>query len=389
MPQPFIIGLIVNPVAGLGGPIAQKGSDAPNIRETALAAGVEPQAPARARRGLEQLVSMLGRNGRECLVMTGEGELGADAVAGLCPVELLSSRDESVPERTGSSAIDTRRLAAAIKDAGAELLLFAGGDGTARDILDAVGPDLPVVGIPAGVKIYSAAFALTPVTGGSLAAAWLISDRRQTSEREVVDIDEDALRAGSASPSLHGWLRVPVDPSRLQDKKTPTPASDNAAVAALARTVAGSMVPGRSYVLGPGGTTHAVGRALGLEVSRLGVDVVRDGLLLARDVTSNQLAQLIAGTPATVVLTPLGGQGFIVGRGNQQLTAALIGGACVQVIATPAKLASLGGSPLHVDTGSTEGDARLSGFVKILTGPGTATVYPVGNFTTERFATHQ
>ncbi|WP_427017666.1 ATP-NAD kinase family protein [Pseudarthrobacter sp. P1] len=380
MPQPFTIGLVVNPVAGLGGPCAQKGSDAHDIRQTALAAGVEPQAGLRARRALAQLVDRLAHSGRDAVVLTGPGELGADAAAGLCPVEILGAEASGGSASHGATtAASTRTLAARLRDAGVDLLVFAGGDGTARDVLDAVGADLPVLGIPAGVKIYSAVFALTPVAAGTAAAAWLLSPRREATEREVVDIDEDALRAGSASPAYYGSLQVPVDPTRLQDRKSPTPASDSTAVRTLAGAFAASMLPGHAYVLGPGGTTHAVGAALGLDLTRLGVDVVRDGGLLARDVTAGALEELLADSPATIVVTPLGGQGFIVGRGNQQLTRALAKGAPLRVIATPSKLASLGTRPLRVDTGSPETDAVLCGYAKVLTGPGTETVYPVGN----------
>ncbi|WP_026554674.1 ATP-NAD kinase family protein [Arthrobacter sp. 35W] len=382
MPQPFVVGLIVNPVAGLGGPCAHKGSDAPDIRELARAAGVEPQSALRTRRALRQLVDRLAHQGRDVVVLTGPGELGEDAAAGLCSVRLASPWAEPDGAQSAShgatTAASTRTLALALRDSGVDLLLFAGGDGTARDILDAVDGALPVLGIPAGVKIYSAAFALTPVAAGSAAAAWLLSPARATTERDVVDIDEDALRAGAASPAYYGSLRVPVDPTRLQDRKTPTPASDATAVGALADAFAASMRAGHAYVLGPGGTTLAVGCSLGLKLTRLGVDVVRDGVLLAKDATAAELEELLSGVTATIVVTPLGGQGFIVGRGNQQLTAELVRGTELLVIATPAKLASLGTRALRVDTGSAEADAALSGYTKVFTGPGTETVYPVG-----------
>lgn len=365
------IGLIVNPVAGLGGPAGQKGSDAANIREIASQAGYPMTSPARARRAAKQLVSLLAHTGRELHIMTGHGLLGENAVKDLCRTTVLGTG-------TGiTSSGDTRTLAALVVDAGVDLLVFAGGDGTARDVLDAVGGRIPVLGIPAGVKIYSAVFALTPVAAGSTAAAWLADSGRATAQRDVVDIDEDLLRAGLASPTLYGTLDVPVDPTRLQARKAATPASDANAVAALARAFVRGMEPEHSYILGPGGTTNAIGRELGLATTRLGVDVLRNGALLATDVDAHSLESVVDGTAATVVLTPLGGQGFVVGRGNQQITARLLARHPLQIVATDGKLASLAGRPLWVDSGDDDVDARLSGYARVFTGAGTHTVYPV------------
>lgn len=365
------VGLIVNPIAGLGGPAGQKGSDAVDIREIAHRSGYAMTSPARARRTVEQLAALLHHSGRDLHILTGHGLLGEDASQGLCRTTLFGA------DSSESSATDTRALAARLCEAGVDMILFAGGDGTARDVLDAVGGAIPVLGIPAGVKIYSAVFALTPVAAGSLAAAWLTGSERATAEREVVDIDEDLLRAGLASPTLYGTLNVPVDPSRLQARKAATPASDANAVAALARAFVRDMEVDRSYVLGPGGTTSAIGRELGLATTRLGVDVVRNGALLAADVDAHALEKTLEGEAATVVLTPLGGQGFVVGRGNQQITAKLLARLPLQIVATDGKLASLAGRPLWVDSGDDDVDARLSGYTKVFTGAGTHTVYPV------------
>ncbi|MDQ6739241.1 MAG: NAD(+)/NADH kinase, partial [Actinomycetota bacterium] len=205
------VGLIVNPVAGLGGPAGQKGSDAADIRVTARKAGYAMTSPVRAKRTIRQLVSLLGHAGRELRLYTGPGTLGGDIGTGLCPTTLLWPRTAGTDE---TSAADTRRLAMLLKHERVDLILFAGGDGTARDVLDSVGASIPVLGIPTGVKIYSAVFALTPTAAGTLAANWLLGRsgkgaERMVAEREVVDIDEVLLRAGLASPALYGALHVP------------------------------------------------------------------------------------------------------------------------------------------------------------------------------------
>ncbi|MDQ6739106.1 MAG: hypothetical protein M3021_01700, partial [Actinomycetota bacterium] len=163
------------------------------------------------------------------------------------------------------------------------------------------------------------------------------------------------------------------------------PASDANAVASLARAFVRGMEPAHAYVLGPGGTTEAIGRELSLATTRLGVDVVRNGTLLASDVDAHALEAalpggpegLLDGLPATIVLTPLGGQGFVVGRGNQQITPRLLSSLPLQIVATDSKLAALAGRPLWVDSGDDDVDARLSGYAKVFTGAGTHTVYPV------------
>jgi len=409
------VGLIVNPIAGLGGPSGQKGSDAADIREIARRSGYSCTSPTRARRAVAQLSAQLERTGRRLHLFTGQGALGEDAARGLCTTTVLAGDAAGSPTTDGaaaddgtpaggtpasdvtSSAGDTRRLARLMAGAGVDLILFAGGDGTARDVLDAVGGSVPVLGIPAGVKIYSAVFALTPTAAGSLAAAWLSGSDRDVADRDVVDIDEDLLRAGLASPALYGTLSVPVDPSRLQARKAATPASDANAVAALARAFVRGMDPRSTYILGPGGTTQAIGAELGLATTRLGVDVVRRDGLLAADADSHSLEAMLDagfdGSPAVVVLTPLGGQGFVVGRGNQQVTARMLSRLPLQIVATDGKLASLAGRPLWVDSGNDDVDARLSGYAKVFTGAGTHTVYPVrrvleetpGNTTTKEY----
>lgn len=370
------IGLIVNPVAGLGGPIAQKGSDAAGIRDLAMAAGIDSLASARARLAIERLCAGLQGSGTSVRILAGAADMGADALGSAIAHEAVFAGNAH-PGATTSS--DTKSIARRMVQAGVDLLLFAGGDGTARDVLDAVGSAVPVLGIPAGVKIYSAVFGLTPTESGLLAAGWLSSRERPTVQREVVDIDEEELRRGAATPSLYGALLVPEDSRRLQPRKAASPASDANAVFSLGRAFAATMVPDRHYVLGPGGTTMAIGRALGLEPTRLGVDVVRNGKLVARDVDADALNELIPAEGATVVVTPLGQQGFVIGRGNQQIDHRLLRRSELKIVATPSKIISLGGRPLWVDSGHPEIDATLSGFAKVFTGPNAEVIYPISN----------
>lgn len=401
------LGLVVNPLAGLGGAVGLKGSDGAATVDEALARGAVPHANERAIAALSRLRERwpAGRELPELVV--GPGPLGETAaraagfparvVGGATGSEGVEAADDGTGRRGGrrTTADDTRRVAAELA-ADVELLLVAGGDGTARDVAAAIPADLPVLGIPAGVKIQSAVYATSPRAAGELAAAFLATEpsRRRTAPGELLDLDEAAYRRGALAPRLHGELTVPAEDRRVQARKEPSPASEAAAAGAIGREVAASLAPGTRCLLGPGSTVAAVGRALGIEPTLVGVDVVdvgagADGALLvarlvAADVGEAALVELVAGRRVALVVTPIGGQGFILGRGNQQLGPAVVravlassGREGIIVAATPAKLAALGGRPLLVETGDPALDRELAGHVRVVTGRGERTVYPV------------
>jgi predicted polyphosphate/ATP-dependent NAD kinase len=384
--------LIVNPVAGIGGRVGLKGSDGREIVARALALGAVREAPGRAQLALARLASL--RDSIE--LVTCPGEMGADEArtCGFEPVliESLAQRaaaDSHVPETT---AEDTIAAARAMADRGVDLLLFAGGDGTARNILDAIGDRVPVLGIPAGVKIHSAVYATSPAAAGDLSAHFLDAHASATRLREceVMDIDEEAFRAGRVSADLYGYLRVPFERALLQSAKMGSVAGDASTLAGIAADVVNDMRPGALYIFGPGTTTRAVLERLGLTKTLLGVDVVCDDRLAATDATERELLDLLAGDAppeAHIVVTVIGGQGHIFGRGNQQISPAVIracGAANISVVATQTKLLSLQGRPLLCDTGDPELDAQLSGYAKVITGSGERTMYRVGRDSEER-----
>ena len=364
------LGLIVNPVAGLGGRVGLKGTDGADVAQRARELGAEPQAMARARTTLERLLAALPPRLSRPALLCGPRDMGAtSAVAAGWPCEVVGETADV------TSAADTRRCAEAMAHAGVGVILFAGGDGTARDIHAAVRDTVAVLGIPAGVKIQSAVFATSPGAAGEAVAQHLAGTGR-TVEREVLDLDEDAYRAGRVQPRLHGILSVPAG-RLLQSRKAPTPTSDTAATESIAAEVEAVLEVGRRYVLGPGTTTRAVARRLGLDKTLVGVDgfhVTADGpRLVARDASEHDLRTLVAEGPSSIVLTPIGGQGFLFGRGNQPISPAVIrtvGLEHITVLATPAKLAELGGRPMLVDTGDPVLDAELSSYIQVITGRG-------------------
>jgi predicted polyphosphate/ATP-dependent NAD kinase len=385
------IGLIVNPLAGIGGRVGLKGSDGAETVARAFALGAVPMAGARAAETLRALAGAAAgtangtaadaRRGHSAAIelATYPGEMGADVAreAGFDPVVLGSI------EAGATTGADTRRAAEALHAWGAELLVFAGGDGTARDVFAAVGGSVPVVGIPAGVKIHSGVFAVNPRRAAELVAEFL-AGRAGLEDREVMDIDEELFRAGTVAARLFGYMRMPYARALVQGAKAGNPGGPS-----TLRDVAFGVLdeidrdPGAYWILGPGTTVKAVADELGIEKTLLGVDLLHRGRLVAADVNESQLLAFLARKPESVrarlVVTVIGGQGYLFGRGNQQLSPAVIraiGKAGLVVAATLDKLHALGG-PLLVDTGDAECDAYLSGHIKVITGEADRVIWRV------------
>ena len=364
------VGLIINPVAGMGGRVGLKGTDGVEALRKALALGAVPEAPGKAARALEKLLPIKD----QLVVVTCAGDMGETVALRLGFATEVVYRPPQRPATggtIGTTGEDTRAAARAITRRGVALLLFVGGDGTARDIYDAVGDAQVVLGVPAGVKIHSPVYANSPAAAGELARRFLTEGLVAVGEREVVDIDEDAVRSDVLRTALYGYLKVPLDDALLQNPKAPTAASEEEAQQAIAQDVVEGMEPGVCYIIGPGTTTRAIMRELGLPCTLLGVDVVMDRQVVALDVSERDLLQYTQQYPCKLILTPVGGQGYLLGRGNQQISGAVvkrIGKDNLIVVATPGKLAELRGRPLLVDTGDPEADALLAGWHRVKIG---------------------
>lgn len=359
------LGFIVNPFAGLGGSVGLKGTDGGEIVQESIRRGARPLAGEKAARALARLNASLDRTH----IMTAAGAMGEDAAreAGLAPIVLHR------PLAGDSTGADTRLAVAAMAERGAALILFVGGDGTARDVLAAAGPELPILGVPAGVKMHSAVFGTTPANAGTLADLFLSrSPSARLRDAEVMDLDEAAVRNNRVSAHLYGYARSPYERRLAQNAKAGSVACENEALAAVARQVASEMRPGRLYILGPGTTTRRVADALGISSTLLGVDAVLDGQAVGLDLGEQALLRTMEGREAEIVVGVLGGQGSLFGRGNQQISAEVIrkvGRDRITVIATADKLVALPAGTLLVDTGDPQTDAMLAGHLPVLTGP--------------------
>jgi predicted polyphosphate/ATP-dependent NAD kinase len=368
------VGLIVNPIAGMGGPVALKGTDGGPALEQARARGAVPSAAGRATQALAALAP--GASTIELLAWSEDMGARAARAAGLaCHIMRPDAR-------APTSAADTQAAAAEMARRGVSLLLFAGGDGTARDVMQSVGATTPVLGIPAGVKMHSAVFAVNPRSAGRVARGFIESAHPEVRQAEVVDLDEDQLRGGRISPRLHGVVRVPAEPQLVQAAKLRSERSDHADLAGIAAQIADELDDETLAIFGPGTTTAAILRNLGIEPTLLGIDVVRGGVSVARDADERTLIGLVeAAGRSQVVVAPIGGQGFILGRGNQQISAPVlrrVGSEGLVVVCTESKLASLAGQPFLVDSGDAELDAALGGYIKAVTGHGRYVTYRVG-----------
>jgi predicted polyphosphate/ATP-dependent NAD kinase len=354
------LGFIVNPIAGMGGAVGLKGTDGKDILEKAVNLGAEPVAPARAESFLSELESL--RKDVRLIVGAGlMGETEARKHGYGCKV-FGKEREQTTNE-------DTVETAKQIVNEGVDLLIFCGGDGTARDVLNAVDKQVPVLGVPTGVKMHSAVFAVDPKAAARIASRFL---RKQLPlwEAEVMDIDEEAFRRGRVSARLHGYLLTPYEPTLIQVAKMASPMTkdDLRNQAALAVYVTETMKPDVVYIVSAGTTTRTIGDLLDEKKTLLGVDLFCNKKMIAKDVNEKQILKNIKGKAARIIVTPIGGQGFIFGRGNQQISPKVIrqvGRDNIIVIATDNKMKNL--KSLKVDTGDPELDADFRGTINVVT----------------------
>lgn len=342
------LAVLVNPIAGMGGRVGLKGTDGKVA--AARQRGAEPRAPERARRMLTRLAD---HDAEIDLLTAGEPMGAGEARAAGFEPQVVFEPDTNTADTT---AADTAAAVNAFVAAGVDLVVFVGGDGTAADVADALAETpIPLLGVPAGVKVYSSVFAVSPE-----AAADIIVEFDRTEQREVMDIDEDDYRAGEVSPKLSAIASVPVADG-LQSAKQ----RGGGTVDAVAEGVARDVDPETTYVLGPGSTLGAIKSALGFEGTPLGVDVWRDGQVLATDASEAKILDALS-EDNTIIVSPIGGQGFIFGRGNPQLSPAVIRNASVEVVASRSKLDDL--RVLRVDTDDPELDAELRGWRQVRVG---------------------
>jgi predicted polyphosphate/ATP-dependent NAD kinase len=363
------LGLLVNPIAGMGGRVGLKGTD--GVVEEAIRRGAEPVAPGRGLEFLSALSRIASVNQLQLDIVTCPGEMG-ERITSESGFE-AQVVDVVVGEDT--EAKDTRECVVALYKAGIRLLVFVGGDGTARDILDVVDAnnldDLMVLGVPSGVKMYSGIFVINPADAAEVVQ--LASQGTATpAEFEVMDADEEAIREDRFIIRLYGYLRGPAVPARFQGAKQASPetADEQEAQEAIARYVIDSMEEDGTYVLGPGTSVKTVADLLGVKKTTLGVDLYHKGRI-HNDVNEEMILNLVdVFEKAWIIVSPIGHQGMLFGRGNQQISPSIIervGKERILVISTPTKLRGIEGGTLKIDTGDRNVDEMLRGFIRVIT----------------------
>jgi len=365
------VGLIVNPIAGMGGRVALKGTD--GVVEEAIRRGARPIAPDLARLFLHELANY--RESQEIEFLTGPDGLGEDVLKEFgFPYEVIRHRDVGYREILGvripdTTDEDTKELARRMLGK-VDLMIFAGGDGTARDVFSVLGDRVPILGIPTGVKMFSGVFAASPEDAARLVVEFLRGNARLV-ERDVMDLDEDAFRHDEVRPRHYGRALTPYAELLLQGAKEPTKTDEAEDVDAIVEALAEELEDG-IYFLGAGSTVKRLKDRLGIDGTLLGVDVVeiRDGKarLLVKDAAESDLLRFVDRNPK-IIVTVIGGLNFLFGRGNQQFSAEVlrrIPKENIIVIAAPSKLKD---GIIRVYTGDREVDEKLRGYMRVRVSP--------------------
>ncbi len=354
------IGLIVNPIAGMGGSVGLKGTDG-DIYKKAIKMGATQVTPIRAN---ELLLNV--KNKEKIILIVAPGKMGADIVKDLgIDFEIIGEIG------TETTKEDTKRIAKQMVEKSIDLIIFCGGDGTARDIFDSIGLEKPVVALPAGVKMFSSVFAINPRAAAEIIDKF-IEGTIETQEKEVLDINEDLFRKDILQAKLYGYLKVPKVLNLIQSGKTGS--GSGRTIEENKQDIAQFMIENMEdnilYLLGPGTTIKTITDNLNLPKTLLGIDAIYDNKIIGRDLNEKAILELLNKYKKTIIIiSPVGGQGFIFGRGNKQITPRVlrkVGKNNIKIIATTDKMREL--VCLRVDTGNIEIDKMLIGFGKVITG---------------------
>ncbi|MBA6289282.1 ATP-NAD kinase family protein [Colwellia sp. MB3u-4] len=376
----FKLGLVINPIAGIGGSVALKGSDGIGIAEQAIALGATAKSNTRASLALEILLPYK----ENIIIYTAAGDMGEHTAKALGFNTQVVYKVENRLEHRHTTELDTEQAVGALITKDIDLLLFAGGDGTARNVCHIVEDKFPVLGIPAGCKIHSGVYAITPKAAGRVVELMITNQLVSLTDADVMDIDESLFRQGIVKAKRFGEMQVPSELRYIQAVKSGGIESDELVLQDIAADVIAKM-DDELFIIGSGSTTAFVMEELALDNTLLGVDAISEQALIASDLTEPQLWQLIqpyAQGKVKLLITLIGGQGHIFGRGNQQLSPRVIraiGKENIIIIATKAKLNALAARPLIADTGDSELDMVLSGYLAVITGYNDQVLYPVAS----------
>ncbi len=366
--KPHLIGFVINPISGMGGTVGLKGTDGEHILHQARELGALPQVQPRASEFLNKLKSF----NNDSVIIAAPGIMGEDAC------KSSNIQHEVIPLSVfphklilyQTSHEDTKKAVQYFQKKKVALIIFLGGDGTARDIYEAIGQSIPCLGIPAGVKIHSPVFSVNPSTGAELTVEFL-NGTATLLKSEVVDINEEAFRENRIETKLYGYLLSPHLPLLVQGMKQATPLTDmeHDNQKAIAKSIIEQMNTETYYILGPGTTVQMIATILNLPKSLLGFDIIKNKKLVASDVNEAQILQIIDNDPTELILSPIGRQGFVFGRGNLQITSKVLNKIKkeqINILCSLSKLSSLPDGCIRTDIRDQEMDKKLRGFYRVL-----------------------
>jgi predicted polyphosphate/ATP-dependent NAD kinase len=367
-PNKFILGFIINPISGMGGSVALKGTDGKAILKKAIDLGAKPHANERAKEFLQALEGFQSKiQFITCPDYMGEKTLKKFKFDYAIINDAIFDNVKGI---YATNETHTKAAAQIMKEIDElKLILFVGGDGTARDVLDVVGYTKPCLGIPSGVKIYSSVFALNPKAAASTILQFLW-DELPLTKSEVLDINEQAYRKGELFSKLYGYLLTPHSPEYCQYAKLSSPDTDQNNQERIAEKVIEDIESNIYYLLGPGTTVKAITDKLNLKKTLLGIDLLYNKKIIAHDLNEEQILSYIKKKPTKIIVSFIGRQGFLFGRGNLQFTPKilrLVPSKNIIIVATKHKLTSISSKFLRIDSRDSELDLEMRGLYKVIT----------------------
>jgi len=348
------IGFIVNPIAGMGGRVGLKGTD--GVIKKAVMLGAKPVAPKKAEEMLLEFCT-ISTNYCDLEWITCGGDMGNNEL------EAVGIKNKKViysPSGKTTTADDTKNACKKLLEYPIDLLVLCGGDGTTRDIFNIIDRKIPLIGIPAGVKMHSGVFGINTLATAKMLHEF-INERLTIGDAEIMDLDEELYRKGIWKVRLFGVARGIVEPTYIQVGKTCFESvSDDEVKDELAEHINDELEKHSDwlYLFCAGGTIDYIAKKLNIQHTLLGIDAIYQKQLVEKDVNEEQILMLLKKYPKTkILISPIGAQGFILGRGNLQLSPAVInkiGMDNIIVVATPSKIMH---TPiLRVDTGDKKLD---------------------------------
>lgn len=359
------IGLIINPIAGMGGKVGLKGTDGFEILERAKKLGAVRESEEKASITVEYISKNL--DGIDIEILTFSEDMGEN----LCKKYNLKYELINKDIKRNNDYKDTELAAEIMLRNNVDLILFAGGDGTARNIYNVIKDNIPVIGIPTGVKIHSAVFAINPKNAGRVAVEFLKNENMELIESEVMDIDENLLKEDKLVAKLYGYMRIPFEKNSMQSLKVGGTSSESLIQEEISRFVVDNMEEDINYIIGPGTSTREIMKILKLPYTLLGVDIVKNKKIILKDATEKEILKIIEKEKVKIIISLVGGQGYIFGRGNHQISWRVldkVGKENIMIISTANKIISLNGKAMLVDTGNENVDKNLQGYYRVIVG---------------------